>query len=311
MEPVYLFDPWLVEFSESDTPDTILNRYTALTKMQDLHRTYGMRRVRFITSDQLHEFYSKNSKSQRNDIRVIARIFNSILITPACQTQPTEIVDRPCPTLTEHWLGALGGSTTDWRRPTIVVPEARTEDWPNHGLREREIKYKINGSAESITRNLVCIETYDQHAYFEPDFDPWRIGAIGMPSEIASGSIGERREGMHMLPRPKHILPLAYTFTQIFQKLHERIEWSCGKSEMAYFIPEVGWDPRTISQETWRYKTIQIFRTGTMSDGRRGYLDRENRVWLWDPKENHWDVQFPSGGYYSVSHNGRILKKRG
>jgi hypothetical protein len=308
LEPVYLFDPWLVEFNQTDTSETILKRYSALKKMQELHRKYGMRRVGFITIDQLHEFYANHTKSQRNDIREIAQIFKSILITPACQAQSVEIIERPLPVLPDQWLNALGGSSADWRRPIIVLPEVRTASWPNHTLKDREIKYKVNGSTEPSIRNLVCIESYDQHTYFEPDLDPWRIGSVGTPTQKATGAIGERREAMRRLPRPLHLLPLTDTFTQIYQKLQGRIEWSCNHAGEAYFIPEQGWDPRTITQEIWRQN--QIFRTGALPDGRRGNLDRENRIWLWDPKENHWDVQFPKGGYYSVSHDGRILKKR-
>lgn len=308
MEPVYLFDPWLIEFNGSDTPETILERYSALTKMQELHRKYGMRRVKFITIDQLYEFYANHTKSQRSDIREIAQIFKSILITPACQALRTEIVEVPCPDLSVQWLNALGGTSSHWRKPIIVLPEVRSTSWPDHTEKSRELKYKINGSTVPTERNLVSIESYDKHTYFEPDLDPWRIGSVGTPAQKVSGAIGERREAMRRLPRPLHLLPLTHTFTLIFQKLQERIEWSCNHTGEAYFIPEQDWDPRTISKESWRQN--QIFRTGALPDGRRGNLDRENRIWLWDPKENHWDVQLPGGGYYSVSHDGRILKIR-
>lgn len=307
MEPVYLFDPWLVELHETDTPETTLKRYSALTKMQELHRKYAMRRVRFLTKDQLYEFYANYTKSQRNDVREIVQIIKSVLLTPTCQAQPVEIVDRSCPTLSAQWLNALGGSSTDWRRPIVVLPEARTANWPNHTLKGRELKYKINGSAEPTSRNLVCIERYDQHTYFEPDLDPWRFGAIGMPVETGTG---ERIESIQMLPRP---FPLTFTFTQIFQELQARMEWSCGHTEKAYFIPEIGWDPRLITQKDWRENKIfgKAIVRGSRSkhDGRSGPIDREKHIWLWHSEERHWDVQLPGGGYWSVSYDGRVLKK--
>jgi len=188
------------------------------------------------------------------------------------------------------------------------VPEARTESWPNHGLSEREIKYKINDSVESITRNLVCIESYDKHEYFEPDLDPWRIGAIGSPAETSTGRRGESQESIvKALPRPLHLLPLSFTFTKVVEELQKNVDCSCGQESKAYYIPLKDWDPRTICCEAWRRGNI--FPTGRVSGGRSGPIDRDGFIWLWDQlHKNHWDVQLSDGSKHrNVSPDGEIL----
>lgn len=39
-----------------------------------------------------------------------------------------------------------------------------------------------------------------------------------------------------------------------------------------------------------------------------GYIDREGNEWMWDKMhKDHWDVQFPSGGYIRITNDGRRL----
>jgi len=320
MNPVYLLDPWLLELNKKDSPETILKRYNALMKINDLHRKYGMRRVRFLTLDQLLEIYANNTKPQRYDGREIFHIIKSTLLLTGSKVQPVEIVDCPCPPLAADWLSALGEHGCDeiapsWRRPMIVLSEARSASWPNPTEMRREINYKIKGNSKVITRNLVCIESCDQHTFFEPDLDPWRIGAIGTPAGTVSGGVAVRHEAIKRLPRPLAILPLTLTFSEIVQELLKRIDWFCGQEKQAYYIPPQGWDPRTLNKGEWR--DGNVFPTDTVKDirnikrdliGKRGPVDREGRIWLWDLLHNsHWDVQFPDGSHLNVSSDGRIL----
>jgi len=42
----------------------------------------------------------------------------------------------------------------------------------------------------------------------------------------------------------------------------------------------------------------------------KGFLDRKNQIWIWDEKEEHWDVQFRPygrGKYLKVTRDGRLL----
>ena len=309
MKPNYLLDPWLVDVKTDDLPEDVLKRGNALNKTQNIHRKYGMERVRFLSSDRLHAFYTTYSNSRRPDVRELFLIIKSILLPTGGQTPPVELLDTPCPDFTEyeHWLCTLGehgidNTAPNWRRPFVLIPESRPSNWPGTPENNFMLRYKINGDAAIFERSLVCIEKYEQHTFFETAIDPWRLRSSGASDIIK------------MLPRP---FPLSDTFTQIFNALQGRVEWFSEQTEKAYFIPEAGWDPRTFTLEGWRDKGI--FKKETLQEsrskhnGRSGYVDREGRIWIWHAEESHWDVQFPKGSkwkYWSVSNSGAISKKR-
>jgi len=305
LEPIYLFDPWLVEVSHLDTPEVAAKRYEALIALGDLHRKYGMRPVCFLPYDRIQEFYSEKANSQRRDWHQVFRIMTSIFLAEK-QGQHVEILGTPCPDLPEDWLCALGECGCDeeapsWRKPVVFLAEVRSSAWPNHAEKNRVLSYKAKDGEEKYERNLVCIENYRQHAFFESDLDPWRLG--------------HDPDSTKVLPRPieDDILPLTFTFTQIFNKLQEKIEWTCGQSEKAYFIPEEGWDPRRFNRHDWRETNIfpknTVKESRSKHNGRSGYVDREKRIWLWHNEEQHWDVQLTGREYWSISNNGNVLKR--
>ncbi len=281
--------------------------------MSELHRTYGMRRVQFITEEQISDFYIKASWRRRDDYVEVFRIISSLLLDDEAEGRPAVIKETPCPTLTSQWLTALGAHGSNdlpptWRTPIIFVPEMRSGEWPNQDIDGRELKYKIDDRTEINSRNLVSLERYEEHRNFEPDLDPWRYGATGRPPETVGGAVDERREALRRLPRPpEDILPLHLTFSEIVQRLERRLDWTCGRPGRVYYIPPEGWDPRTKYREEWR--SGDVFPKGFVKkeDGSRYYgpIDREKRIWLWDLKENHhWDVQLPNGKHLNVSHDG-------
>jgi len=321
LKPCYLIDPWLLDLKPEDNTEVRFTRLTSLMKLEVLHAKYGMLPVKFVDEDFRNSLLNNHPGIyQRREWEKVGKLLSHTFLHARIHGQPVEIVDTPCPVLSAQaqWLNALGENGCDdsprnWRRPIIVFPEARSASWPNHTEKNRELKYKINGSTKPTTRNLVCIERYDQHTYFEPDLDPWRIGAIGMPAEEVSGAVGERRETNRRLPRPLHLLPLKLTFTQIWEKLQKRLDWSCEREGRAYYIPREEWDPRTIGRDDWRggkkiFPTVSLQNPGHFPT-ERGVIDREGRIWIWDVQKNHhWDVQLPGGKHKNVSPDGSLLR---
>jgi hypothetical protein len=312
LKPCYLVDPWLLDLKPEDSTELRFSRLTSLKKLKELQGKYGMSPVKFVDDEFRKSLLNNHHNFQRREWEEVGKLLASATFREAPHGQSVGIVDRPCPTLSAQWLSALGkngcdDSSSNWRRPIIVLPEVRSSSWPNSADKGRELKFIISGRADPTMRNLVCIERYDQHTYFEPDLDPWRIGAIGMPAEKVTGNVGERREANRRLPRPMDLLPLKLTFTQIWEKLQRRLDWSCEHEGRAYFIPREEWDPRDISREIWRNGN-NIFKTDKVQDGRRGPVDREGRVWLWDwEKNSHWDVQLPDRSHRNISPDGEIL----
>lgn len=323
MKQCYLLDPWLLELKPEDSRDVRFKRLTSLKKLIDLNAIYDMTPVKFVDDEFRTSLMSNRSTFQRQEWGEVGKIIAHTSLGTKAQGLPVEIIDTPCHALSAEgplsaqWLTALnehgcGEDPPVWRRPIIIFSETRSTSWPNHDEKNRELKYKINGSTEPTARNLVCIENYNQHTYFETDLDPWRIGAFGTPDKIVTGAVSERREATRRLPRPLQLLPLNLTFTKIWEKLQVRLDWSCGEAGRAYFIPPTDWDPRTIDREEWRGG--RIFRTVSLSQpGRypteRGIVDRESRIWVWDKlKNHHWDVQLTSGSHINVTHEGVIVE---
>ncbi len=308
MSTQYLLDPWFVELKPTDADTERFNRLNALKRVVELGQRYGLSPVRFIDQSFLNSFHDKFRNYQRNDGSAIGRIIGNLVMQEQHDHEAT-ISDTPCPELPPNWRKALdhcGSADTSphWRKPIIVISEVRSGVWPQIA----EIEFKASNNMQIRRRNLVHIENYDQHVYCEPDLDPWRLGAVGPLIDQNSGeAVHERHSMRQRLPRPIHLLPLNLTYDQIVQILRNHMEWSCGQEGKAYYIPPQGWDPRTISQDEWRRKKVFHKRREPHGD-RWGYVDREDRIWLWDKKHNiHWDVQIPSGKHINVSPDGYVL----
>ena len=53
-------------------------------------------------------------------------------------------------------------------------------------------------------------------------------------------------------------------------------------------------------------------RTGKTKDGKKGWLDKDGNVWVPDTlHKDHWDVQYPNGGYDNVYRNGAVRPGHG
>lgn len=272
----------------------------------ELGRRFGLSPVGFIDEEFLSGFRGDFQNYQRHDGHAIGSIIASLVMQER-HDEEAVIADSPCPVLPPNWRKALDHCGREiasplWRRPIIVISEFRSATWP----RVNEIRFKTSRDEQIRKRNLVYIESYEQHVYCEPDLDPWRLGAVGpLPEQNAEG-IRERHTMQRRLPRPKHRLPLNLTYDQMVQILRQHIEWSCGQEGRAYYIPPDGWDPSSISQAEWR--SGNPFPTDTVDGGRRGYKDRQGRIWLWDLLHNtHWDVHLPGNGHENISPEGVVL----
>lgn len=295
MSTQYLLDPWFVQLKLVDAEGDRLSRLNALNKVKDLSEKLGLSPVSFIDEEFLKVFRDDFRNYQRADGHAIGSIIASLVILEPYDKE-AEISDSPCPELTPSWRRALDqygheNASPHWRRPIIVISEFRSDAWP----RANEIRFKTSSDDELRKRNLVHVESYERHAYCEPDLDPWRLGAVG------ALTVKQRR-----LPRPFHLLPLHLTFDQIVQILGQKLECSCGREGKMYYIPPGDWDPRFISKERWRSE--DVFPRQNVPGGQKGQRDRAGRIWLWDRLHyTHWDVQLPGGGHLNVSADGRLL----
>lgn len=308
MTTEYLVDPWIIDLQPNDGIEARFSRLNALAKIQELQVKYGLMPVGFINDEFVEEFKNDYSNYHRDDGRALANLIAHLVFSGDHQGQITTEEETLLPAdVPLTWLQSLDrkGSTLNppnWRRPMIFIPEERTGVWPNLPF----FKYATS-SGEEMRRNLVCLESYEQHQYCEPDIDPWRIGAVGTLPPIVNGTVAERHDARCRLPRPEHILPLHFSFDEIVDRLSRKIDWACGQHGYAYYIPEEGWNPQNIQEGDWR-NSIRIFNTRVVEGGRRGPVDRKGRIWLWDQAKNvHWDVQLPGGGHVNVSPEGLIL----
>lgn len=297
-----LVDPWLFQLTPTEPSHVMLARSGALRELREILRERSTQLCRFIASPDIDRFNADYRNYQRRDGREIAQILARLELSEEPQSPVAVLLSEPHPQSDLWWARALARSGTNenspnWRDPIVLISAARSDHW----ARGPEIEYVVEGN--HYRRSIVRIESRDEHPHFEPDFDPWRLGAMGTAD--GRGAAREMREARRRLPRPLHLLPLSLDFGELCQTLQNRIDWSCGHPSDVFYIPSQAWDPRTITKEHWRNGTI--FPSKTVSGGRRGPEDREGRVWIWDPGENHhWDVQLPDGTHINVSHTGRI-----
>ena len=302
-----LLDPWLLKFSP-DAPDDQMNARAASLRhvFSVLVHQYPLEILRFISEEEHAEFWGILKKYKGADAREAILWINTLEVAEELHGTPTAtITDKPCPDeLPPLWLRILAAiGNTDappaWRYPMLFIPSIRKANWPDND----EINYTHQGI--TLTRNLISIEQCQEHKFFLADFDPWRLGFVGEPPE---GLLHERAVKCMRLPRPPQIhsrLPLG----QFVETLANIRDWRCGSDDSYYYLPTETWNPNAEEKPTWRNATT--FSKSQVLAGRKrgtyGYLDRDNRIWLWHEGENHWDVQLAGGDYTKVSYNGKIL----
>lgn len=77
------------------------------------------------------------------------------------------------------------------------------------------------------------------------------------------------------------------------------------------------WLKHRLPQDHYRFQPHKIYYHDKLADfptklhqGNKVFIDDKDQLWLWDPMENHWDVQVAPYGrdnYFRVTPDGRLL----
>ena len=304
-----LVDPWLVDINLEDTLSDRYERLHAIEKLFDLARDVPINWVKFLCMESIRNFQENFINYQRPDGRTVHSLMNLLGPFYPPEENPTFQCQMPIPDLPEGWKRALchcavSDEAPAWRYPIVMVPDVRNAQWPP----ENQIIFDVGESTRF--RNLVSVERYKDHIYFQPDIDPWRLNAYGEPNGDVRGSDAQRPTWKR-LPRPPE-LPENLSLDQLRDALQGIINSTNGGGTELYFVPcPIGWNPTEHQRDPWRNCTVfsQAQVQKGPRAGRRGYLDREDRIWIWDYAEGHWDVQIENGDRHDVvSHTGRILR---
>lgn len=206
--------------------------------------------------------------------------------------------------LSPAWRSALRDAMTnleDWRNPQILFPAPRRESWPNSP--EAEIQFEAcdgEGASGPYRRVLACLEEYGEHRFAVPDFDPWNLTHMSPPAPDAPSHMRHPCS----LPKPPSCdgVPLN-ELSDVIQGIRT---WSIGSNY--YFVPRDTWRPENVEKPNWR--NWRAFERGRIpGNDHEGPVDYNGSPWWWDEAHRHWDVQLRSGGYWSISHTGRLITK--
>jgi len=231
--------------------------------------------------------------------RIVAYI-TSLLMDQELETEPAVITDIPYPEceLSPSWLKVLAaiGNSDDppaWRFPMLFIPRVRRKHWPN-----MEINFRHSSNADTRRRrNIVTAEQHQEHRYFIPDIDPWRLGCVGEPRPEAP--VNERKATCRRLPRPP-LLPLNLPLSQLAEAARGIHDCTCGRGTHYYYLPPLSWQPTNRGRDDWRNNAFErdgvVFKGGER-EKETGWRDRNGHIWVWDESEhhqNHWDVKTPN-----------------
>lgn len=289
-----LLDEWVIRSAVYDGL-TSWNANEALRTFEDaIVRGRRLAPVRFVSEGEYANMIVavgtvRSPRTKQNLLRLLPQFVRT--------EEPSEIAQVPdAPRdLSVAWLQALAAtveeSGDDWRRPQIVYPLVRRDQWP--------LTHEIDGTCagQPFQRVLAQIERYDEHRYACSDWDPWDQRHLHLPTP-------GRDEGKpRLLPKPPPLIGLApralasaLEAARQFQRESSDGRW--------FYVPARGWEPLSVGREPWR---AGAFPLGQLN-GRSGCLDIFDRVWHWDPLERHWDVQVNDrGAYQRVSHDGSML----
>jgi hypothetical protein len=292
--------PWSLEdaLGQNPEPSGVLERFLRL-----LERT-GLAPAPFISQEQCLELWTSISQRRGGNrfgplMRLIDRC--SLGDDQQCLATPVEKPqDRSVP-----WRRGLRSQLTDpndWRKPYIVVPSSRRDDWPE-GDEARLMREPCGNSPASgpHARSLVVLERFLEHRYALADLDPWdvRCSVPGgahpcyLPNPLVSGIYASDIEAR---------IPL--------NEIAERLATARGVNWQAqgkyFYIPPGSWDASDVSQAAWRQGHAFPRKLSTARN-QVGYVDYRGHIWVWDHAERHWDVQRGGDDYVRVNHMGDKL----
>lgn len=208
--------------------------------------------------------------------------------------------------LSDHWKVALRDELhlKEWRTPQLVVCKSRSDAW-RHSIvgadRKTEAIFRCGDSPEEYRRVIAVLESYDEHLFARSDRDPWDLQRRKLP---VPGAPPHQRHPC-ALPKPADLNRV--DLENIKVKLADIHGWEIAGTY--YFLPREPWIPLQIGRQPWR--DGRTFPERRCPDcGKNFPVDYKNQVWCWDETHRHWDVQFQGGGYWSISHTGRLIKKK-
>jgi hypothetical protein len=280
-----------------------------LRDFEELRTTENLERARFLDGQGYDDFcaalYSQPSRSDVFQIALqvlphyVRQGGGAIRATP--EAGPNDLPDA--------WYFALRdemGDVDDWRTPQIIVSSARREEWNNSitgSNDESEVRIVCEDLDQVHERVIAFLGSYPSHKHAKSDRDPWDLRRTKTQHAVKPCC----------LPRPVELEGIHF---EMLKPALDRIRgfgWLSKDSTGAVyrFIPPDDWDPLDWKSEQTKAtcRGSGSFRRDDTPDHRHtGFVDCEDRIWEWDLIERHWDVQLESGGYYSISHTGRLLR---
>lgn len=295
MTTLLLDHPWRLD----DTLDPASGGFRLLEQFVELIRRTGLEPVRFVADGEYNEMWGRieHGRFARTRAYALLASFAQQLVCNDDVAPLATPMPEP-PLLTPGWKRGLRGAMADlkqWRAPQIIIGETRENVWPN----TPEVKIKLednNGAAEQL-RVLAQLTSYDLHPFALSDFDPWDLTRTHPPSN------GGERQYPCRLPRPPCVEGAWW------KSLDERVDqartigWRVG--DRYYFVPPSTWEKTEVKKEQWRKGRAFPCEQCPGRDN-PGPIDYGARVWIWDRRERHWDVQLPHS-YIRVSHTGEEL----
>ncbi len=192
----------------------------------------------------------------------------------------------------------------EWRTPQVIVYGSRWDAWRRSvvgTINKTEAVFQREGAEEKYSRVCVGLGKYDQHLFARSDRIPWDL----------------RRRKPTSPTAPKHqqhpcSLPIPPTLVGVpLHNLVSRLEgvrsWEIGAKY--YFLPREDWEPNEIEKQPWRDGHTFPHAVCPHCD-KKWPIDRTKQIWCWDETHRHWDVQRVGPEYWSISHDGTLIKKK-
>jgi len=298
MSALILDHPWgLDECLDPASPALgVLLRFNQLATKHDIEM------VRLITSEECEDLklrvYSR--RVPRNDLTAWIRVLHQLVRESPAGTFMAVPEPEP-PDLTPDWKIALRDALADledWRKPQVVVPRSRRGQWP----KGTEVEIRCLDNQELALRVLVQLETYEDHDHSLSDFDPWDLRHEHRPTP------GARNQHECRLPKPPKLAKVP--LEQLNDLLREvRSDGWKDRDGRYFFIPPQEWRAEDVDKRDWRSgRAFKREYAPRPRSSRKGPVDYNGLVWLWDEAERHWDVQLKP--HLRISHTGEHLKQK-
>lgn len=208
--------------------------------------------------------------------------------------------------LPDQWKFGLADelSIDEWRTPQIIAYGSRRDAWQRSligTVNKTEAIFEREGDGQRYSRVFVILGVYDRHLYARSDRVPWDLQRRRLPEPGAP----KHQQHPCALPIPPALEKVEFeNLKSAAEQIHN---WEIGGKY--YFLPGDGWQPNDIDEAPWRAgHTFPHARCPHC--GKEWPIDRKKQIWCWDKTHRHWDVQLIGTEYWSISHDGTLIKKK-